>query len=304
MDLIPAPHVPRAALRALLQRRAPLWIATAVLAINVHAAEHTEPSEPVTAVWKEHQVQFSYRSSTAVYTCRALVGRVATIMRGIGARDDVKVKVNPCVDSSVPVDVQMSERGVSRPSDIFANSRLDRNTAPRQFVDVRVTAMVPVKVTDEVLAELEKDKSRRELVSRVTVNPRPRFDDPVQFQAERQPLTLSRRTIGLEPEDCELLDQMVSAGVFQRVGARVSRTTLSCEPGGSRIPPQLVVDALVMPALMASRNPQKKAKDKDDEGMEEVVPGAPEPSEGAVVQPTSGDGTDDKKPTEQEPTEQ
>ena len=38
--------------------------------------------------------------------------------------------------------------------------------------------MMPAQVTPELLKEIEKDKSRRELVSRVTGNPAAAFNDP------------------------------------------------------------------------------------------------------------------------------
>jgi hypothetical protein len=111
---------------------------------------------------------------------------------------------------------------------------------------VRAWAMMPTEVTADVAAELERDKSRRELVSHVTGNPLPRFNDPVMFAAQRQAVTLSRKTIGLEPAECELLDQM-SSNVFPGLGIDVVSRNLACDPrGAARIPPEIVVEALVV----------------------------------------------------------
>lgn len=111
--------------------------------------------------------------------------------------------------------------------------------------------MMPVEVTPEVLEELKKDKSRRELISRVTDNPNVGLDEPIVFPARREHITLSRRTIDLEPEECELLDQM-SRGIFRELGLRVVKGHPSCDRDRvSHIPPQLTVEALmpIMPSV-------------------------------------------------------
>ena len=125
--------------------------------------------------------------------------------------------------------------------------------------------MLPTEVTPEVLAELEKDKTRRELVSRVTGNPAARFNDPVLFQAERQLVTLSRETIGIEPEECELLDEM-SVVVFRELGVRVVSMDFVCSDS-SLIPPEAVVEALLptpYPTSNLQPAPGPAEEDEDD----------------------------------------
>jgi hypothetical protein len=131
---------------------------------------------------------------------------------------------------------------------------------------------MPTEVTPEVLAEMERDKKRRELVSRVTGDPSAKFDDPIVFTAQRQPVTLSRRTIGLEPQECELLEQM-STSVFRKLDVRVVRRSSSCGRNQiSHIPPQLTVEALIGTPLPTSTIQQTPPAGEEDPGTGEKDP--------------------------------
>jgi hypothetical protein len=223
--------------------------------------------EPVAAVFKAREVGFFYRSSNSQQPCYALEGRVATILRAVGARDDIKVSVNGCDNFSMSEESTFDrwdrDRNGSRfddPMDRFRND--DRRRQREQSAHIRVSLMTPVIVTPKVLAEIDKDRSRRELVSRVTGNPAAAMNDPIVFAAQRQEVTLSRRTIRLEPEDCELLEQMTTS-VFRELDVRVVRRSLNCDSNQpSRIPPQVTVEALLptgglMPMPEATRSEPK-----------------------------------------------
>ena len=237
--------------------------AVALFALQVHATtpephgaqqpgttqEQAANDGQIPAVWRPRELYFSYGSATSIYSCDALAGRVAGIMRAVGARDDVKVKVNDCSQSIAPSDPRMTDRttnadrtfGMS--SEVSSDRYLNRHADQHQFVHVYVHMMLPTAVTPEVLAELQKDKSRRELVAHVTGNQAARFNDPILFPAEWQPVTLSHKTVGLEPEDCELLDQM-SSSVFRQMGLHLTHGSVSCSVN-SNIAPEFKLDALV-----------------------------------------------------------
>jgi hypothetical protein len=197
--------------------------------------------EPVAAVWQPRKINFSYSSATTVFSCSALASRVASILRAVGARDDLKVKATGCSESITPPPFRVNPGSVNSRREVSDPFR-DQDTDERQFVSVYVQMMLPTELTPDVLAELEKDKSRRELVSRVTGNAAARFNDPILFTAQWEPVTLSRKTIGIESEECELLEQM-SPRVFRDLGMRVLRTGITCSPD-SRIAPEVVVEAL------------------------------------------------------------
>jgi hypothetical protein len=247
------------------RRRCPsrlLAAALILLPVGIQAAQ-----EPMAAVWKERKLSFSYSSTTTIYSCRSMAGRVSSILRAVGARDDIQVRVSGCSDSMMATqDPRLDTRVSTNPwQSASERYREPGTTDRRQVAQVYVRMMLPTEVTPEVLAELDKDKTRRELVSRVTGNPAAKFNDPVLFKAERQLVTLSRETIGIEPEECELLDEM-SVGVFRELGVRVVSADFVCS-AGSLIPPEAVVEAL-LPTPYATGNVQPApgpAEENDDD---------------------------------------
>lgn len=222
-----------------------------LLAVSVQVGAQ----EQTAAVLKAHEVDFFYRSANVFLPCYQLQSNVATILRAVGARDDIQVQVTGCnaivEPMEEPLDTWDDRSGrMQRPSDQwgassgrFGSRRVDRE----QSAHVRIRLMMPVEVTPEVLAEINKDRSRRELVSRVTGNAAA-MNDPIIFPAQRQQVTLSRRSIRLEPEHCELLEQM-STSVFRELDLRMVGGRPNCSRDGvSRIPPQVTVEAL-MPVI-------------------------------------------------------
>jgi hypothetical protein len=221
------------------------------------AGQETAAGAQTVAVLKQREVDFSYRSSAAPFSCNDLEGRVAVIMRALGARDDVAVTANGC-DAVVTPSYGRTDPRQNRsstwqtPSTGWQTSAdpIDGTAGHEQSAHIRIRAMMPVEATPEVLSEMDKDKSRRELISRVTGNPAANLNDPIVFHAQRQRVTLSHRTIKLQPEDCELLEQM-SRGVFRKLGIRTVSSGPRCDRREiSHMPPQLTVEALmpVMPA--------------------------------------------------------
>ena len=239
--------------------------------------------EPVAAVWKEREFDFTYRSSVAVFSCSALRGRIAMILHALGARPDLKVRLGNCNETSVPSGAGASGAGangagasdpVNRNAwEPASDATLRRRTDNRQFVNVYVRLFMPIEVTPDVLVELKRDRARRELVSHVTGNPAAKFNDPVVFAAQWQPVTLSRDSINLEPAECELLDQM-SANDFQGLGIRVVNRDYVCDPDRvSHIAPRLDVEALLVAPSATSHAQQSPVGDDDKTGSS--VPAAP-----------------------------
>jgi hypothetical protein len=220
--------------------------------------------QEMTAVLKLQEFTFVYRSTNYVLSCGDIRARVATVLQALGAASqDMQVRVNGCDTLAMPIDrrgdtldgpgtVRSSSGRWSASVDPFEHpyddlnpppsNRLHRRTAvPIQSTHVDIRALLPVELTAKVQAELQKDKSRRELISRV--NPSSGIGEPVVFAAERRVVELSRKTIRLEPEECELMEQMARS-VFKKIGARVVRRA-SCPDEPSNIPPKLMVEALL-----------------------------------------------------------
>lgn len=222
--------------------------------------------EPVAAVWKERQAFFSYRGMMTAYPCGVLQNRIALVLATVGARPDVEVTVVNCdfpaASTVAPAgDIGSQTRSPRGPSGAYSMGAVDGPDAggsqtasgsgsyhraePRQVADVRVRLSMPAEMTPELIAELETDRKRRELITRVTGDVRPLYDDPIPFMAQRQVVILSRETADLEPADCELLDQM-SSTLLRELGVRVVRRGYTCDRGWrSRIAPTLEVEALV-----------------------------------------------------------
>lgn len=236
-----------------------------LLVMSAHATEQ-EPV-PVPVVWKERELYFSYRSSKAIYSCSALQGRVASILLAVGARPDLEVTVQNCSVSPVVADVTTSDRTrwgwENRPASVV--SRRDER---QQVVDVVARVSMPVEMTPDVIAEMRADKSRRELISRSTGNPLPRFDDPIPFTAQKGVVTLSRETLGLEAAECELLDQL-AASTFRVLDIRVVQRSYNCDRSQvSHIPPTLRVEAFVPASFRAvkAQPPPVTGENSNDPG--------------------------------------
>jgi hypothetical protein len=240
------------------------------------------PPGTLPAVYKVRDVRFSYNSTRSIYTCSALEQRVKSIFLALGARDDIEVRVSSCnevlLDSEFDTtldrdrgrhwDQNRTWRRDSGWEDPYERMR-DRDLRNRreQNAYVRARVLMPVEITREVMEEIKRDKSRRELISRVTRDPTAKRNDPVWFPARWRPITLSRETIGLEPEECELLDQM-STTVFKQLGLRVTNKGRRCSSFGSRISPEMTIEALVMAPVGETSLPQINLDEGDAPGSE------------------------------------
>lgn len=251
-----------------------------------------EVQEPMAAVWRERQLQFTYLGFMAVYPCHVLQHRIARVLSAVGARSDLKVALVNC-DPSVAAPTVVSSDGAGWPAvpprgdtswlpgPLESGSGAYRRSEPRQVVAVQVRLSMPAAMTPEVIAELKTDRKRREFIAEVTGDPMPLFDDPIAFVAQRKVVTLSNETTGIEPADCELLDQM-AATVFRRLGVRVVRKGYTCDRMWvSRIRPILDVEALVPVSLLPTGGGPSgaSARDRPD----------PRPSEDPGGTPAKGD---------------
>jgi hypothetical protein len=224
-------------------RRALVLLAAAGSLIAGSAAT---AAEQVAAVLKTHEVRFVYHSLVNVLACDELRNQIRMILHALGAREDVQVRVNDCQFVVIPDDTAppWDRSNRDHPAAIFRDRDRNFDRDQRQTSNVRVQVMFPIEATPQVLVEIEKDKSRRDLISRVTGDPTPALNDPIVFPAERTQLTLPRGTIRLRPEHCELLEQMIPT-VFRELGIKVVRRQFACDRyGRSRLAPKLTVEVL------------------------------------------------------------
>jgi hypothetical protein len=270
-------------------------LATGALATSAALAEEQEqPTQPeqvqpqqgnqlppgqVPAVLKSSKADFVYRSTYRPLSCDQLRNRVALILQAVGARQDVRVRANECntfIDPSTQrpggssVDSRMDTRTSSgrSPWDTSpqapGSGMLDRmrpsaTDQRSQSTPVYIELMIPAEATTKIINEVEQDKARRELISRVTGNPGAAMDDPIFFAAERRQITLSYDTIKLESIDCELLEQM-SRTVFRQLNLKVTHSPTNCDRNErSHLRPQVTVEAL-LPVGFAMPGEAKREK--------------------------------------------
>jgi len=157
-----------------------------------------------------------------------------------------------------------------------------RSETPTINIPVHIWAMMPVPADSKVMKEMEKDKARRELISKVTGNMNAAMNDPILFAAKRQQVTLSHDTIKLEPEHCQLLDQMITH-VFRDFDLKATHKNLSCDPHQkSNFNPSVTVEGLlpVGYALPVVEKHKKKEKDPEPPPPEQQEqPAQPAPQE-------------------------
>ena len=78
------------------------WVVTALCALPLVAAAQADApapgtNAPVSAVWVERQVNFTYMPLTSYYSCDGLRDKVRWLLRQLGARPDFKVKSRGCI---------------------------------------------------------------------------------------------------------------------------------------------------------------------------------------------------------------
>lgn len=243
------------------------------------------------AVLKSRKADFVYRSSANPLACDELRNHIAVILQAVGARDDIQVTAHECETFIMPDARRMPSSGgptmsgtfdrgstfgrgggaydpydpSSRSMDPTMTDHLRSSRSYRgQATPIHIQVMMPVVVTPEIVSEIDRDKSRRELISRVTGNPGAAMNDPIFFAAERREVRLSRDTIGIDSIDCELLEQMVPS-VFRDLDLKVTQQTLSCDSSGrSHFVPHLTVEALLPVGylLPGEEKERKRAEEK------------------------------------------
>ena len=171
---------------------------------------------PVQAIWKPQEVEFYFQSFTTFYSCSSLEAKVKRLLIAVGAQKDLKVSTRGC----------------------FSSSEIAR--MPR--VEIELTS--PVAVSPEVLAELDKTRSTRELTARVRGDSKQADVQEQQFAAQWQRVSLSRGKLNLEPGDCELIEQLKKK-VFPKLAIRIVEDEVQCAPNQiTMTQPRLIVEAL------------------------------------------------------------
>lgn len=187
-------------------RRSWLAVLAAMLPVSpgVAATEPAgQPAPAVNAVWVEQELNFHYAGFTSYYSCDGLEDKIEWLLRELGAREGFKVQARGCV----------------------------RLSGPELMPGARIVVAMPFEATPELMAELAKDGSRRELAARVKGDASAVTEATAQFPARLRSIEFksSRTSRGLQDGDCELMDQAVRQ-LFPKLGVRVVDGGTNCVP--------------------------------------------------------------------------
>jgi len=168
------------------------------------AAASAADAGTVSAVWVDHDLAFTYMGFTSHYSCSGIEGKVSYVMKQLGARPGYKVTSYGCINMNGP------------------------EIMPR----VRVRAALPQEATPEVLAQLETDRSKRELVARAGGKPVAAIDEvTAKFPATWRNVTFEGTPLSdVQDGDCELMEQLIR-NVLKPMGVReIEGSNLNCVP--------------------------------------------------------------------------
>jgi len=191
-----------------------LDVAGSVAGVN---ADGLPPPGTVPAIWVAKEVSFTYFSTTSLYYCDGLRTKVKWVMKQLGLMDGYKVRIRSCFSTGGP-EVRYGPAG---PEFISGAEHTPR---------VVIEAVVPQRVTSELLAELDEREGERELIARVR-------GESVVDNAEAQFAASSRRVTfddeyrrgRIEAGDCELIEQMRDH-VFVPLGFKIVEDKMNCMP--------------------------------------------------------------------------
>jgi hypothetical protein len=185
----------------------------------------SDPSRTVSAIWVAREVSFTYYSPTSLYYCDGLREKVKWVMQQLGVMDGSKVYVRACFNGG--------QDGMTYGPILDPLSRAERS--PRVVIE----AIVPQRVTPELLAELEKGQGTRELIDRVRGETSVVGNQEAQFAANTRQVTFDdgARRGRIEPGDCDLMAQMRD-NVFRPLGFKIVQDNVNCAP--NRIAPGTV----------------------------------------------------------------
>lgn len=178
----------------------PMLLAVTVSAPAPAIATGEDAAPVVNAVRVEREVELVYMGFTSYYSCDGLRDKVRRVLVDLGLGDGLKVGTRGCI----------------------------RVTGPEIMPSVRIVAQVPVEATPEVLAQLESEAGKRELVARVKgVAP---AEATAQFPVRRKRVEFEADPLGdLQEGDCELVEQLRDR-VFPKLGVKVVEDRTQCAP--------------------------------------------------------------------------
>jgi hypothetical protein len=157
----------------------------------------------VNAVWVDHDITFTYSGFTTHYSCDGIGGKVEYVLEQLGARPGYRVTAPGCINSHLEI-------------------------MPR----IRVRAALPKEATPEVMAEIEKNRSKQELAGKAGGKPAAASDAATaRFPAPWRVVHFEESpTSDVQDGDCELMEQLLDKVLVPMGVQEVEGSRLTCVP--------------------------------------------------------------------------
>lgn len=182
-----------------------------LLAAGEAAAPPAQGEAMVTAVWVEREVSFTYQPLSVFYSCDGLRDKIRWILGELGARPGFRVASRGCT----------------------------RTQGAEPFPGVEIVASFPQEATPELLGQLAE---------RAAGPSGPNTAATTQFPARPKRVEFNSSLVGLgglEDGDCDLIEQLLRNGVFEKLGVRVVDRQVHCvERQTSLLAVRLTVEVL------------------------------------------------------------
>lgn len=187
-------------------------------ATDADTPQPAPPAGTVPAIWVAKEVSFTYVGSTSLYYCDGLRNKVKWVLKQLGLMDGYKVRIRSCFNTGGP-EVRYGPAG----PEFYSGAEF----SPR----IMIEAVVPQRVTTELLTDLYERQGEVELLARVRGERSVVDNAEAQFAASKRRVTFddgSRRG-RIEAGDCELIEQMRDY-VFVPLGFRIVEDKMNCVP--------------------------------------------------------------------------
>lgn len=192
------------------------WFTAVLAALPLLAAsEEAAPPAPgeatVNAVWVEREVSFTYQPLSVYYSCDGLRDKIHWMLGELGARPGFRVASRGCT----------------------------RTQGAEPFPGVEIVASFAQEATPELL---------RQLADRGAGSPQPDAAATARFPAQAKRVEFNSSLVGLgglQEGDCDLIEQLLRNGVFEKLGVKVVDRQVNCvERQTSLLPVRLTVEVL------------------------------------------------------------
>lgn len=176
------------------------------------------PAGTVPAIWVTKELAFTYFSTTSMYYCDGLRTKVKWVLEQLGLMDGSKVRIRSCFSTGGP-EVRYGPAG----PEFYSGAE----TTPRVVIE----AVVPQRVTSDLLAALDATAGERELLARVRGESSVVDNAEAQFAASTRKVSFddASRRGRIEAGDCELIEQMRDH-VFKPLGFKIVEDKMNCVP--------------------------------------------------------------------------